>query len=75
MGRLGRPTPPNKRDHKTAAQRSERRRSEIPEGRVTAGREVLEILQDAGVQPKAADDLNVPRLAPQPAIAIAADPA
>jgi hypothetical protein len=39
---------------------------------MTAGREVLEIFQDAGIHPKAAD---LPRLAPYPAIATAADPA
>ena len=41
-------TPPDKRDHKTAAQRSQRRRGEIPDRWVPAGREVLEVFQDAG---------------------------
>jgi hypothetical protein len=57
-GWLNRPTPPGKRDHKTAAQRPECRRGEIPKGRVPPRREVLEVLKNAGVDPKGADDLD-----------------
>lgn len=39
-----------------AAQRTERRGLEIPERRVPTGGEMLEVLQDSGVYPKAADD-------------------
>jgi hypothetical protein len=50
--------PPEEGDSKTTAQRSERRRGEISYRRVPTGREVLEVFQDAGVHPKAADDLH-----------------
>ena len=43
---------------KTAAQRSKRRCREISDRRMAAGREVLEVFQDAGVYSKAADDLH-----------------
>jgi hypothetical protein len=39
-------------------------------------REMLEVLQDSGIRPKAAADQHAdPALAPYPAIATAADPA
>jgi len=44
---------------KTAAQCSKRRYREISDRRMPAGREVLEVFQDAGVCQKAADDLHV----------------
>jgi hypothetical protein len=50
--------PPEEGDSKTTAQRSERRRGEISYRRVPTGREVLEVFQDAGLHPKAADDLH-----------------
>jgi len=56
--------PPDKRDHEAAAQRPERRCHEILDRGVPTWREVLEVLQDAGIHPKAADDLRGPRLAP-----------
>jgi hypothetical protein len=43
---------------KTAAQCSKRRYREISDRRMPAGREVLEVFQDAGVCQKAADDLH-----------------
>jgi hypothetical protein len=52
--------PPDKRDHEAAAQRPERRCHEILDRWVPTWREVLEVLQDAGIHPKAADDLRGP---------------
>jgi hypothetical protein len=48
---------PEQSTSEPAAQRSERRRREISYRRMPAGREVLEIFQDAGVHAEAADDL------------------
>ena len=47
---------PEQGSSERAAQRSERRRREISYRRMPAGREVLEIFQDAGVHPETADD-------------------
>ena len=55
---LYRRAPPKKGDNKAAAQRSKRRGHKILDRWVPAGREVLEIFQDAGVHPKTADDLH-----------------
>ena len=49
---------PEQGSSEPAAQRSERRRREISYRRMPAGREVLEIFQDAGVHPEAANDLH-----------------
>ncbi len=49
---------PKKGYSKTAAQRSKRRCREIPDRWVPPWREVLEIFQDGGVYPKAANDLH-----------------
>ena len=51
-------TQPDKNNSKTAAQRPKRRCREIPDRWVPSGREVLEIFQDGGVHPEAADDLH-----------------
>jgi len=56
--RLDGQAPPEEGDNKTAAQRSECRCREISDRWMPAGREVLEVFQDAGVCPKAADDLH-----------------
>jgi hypothetical protein len=50
--------PPKEGDSQTAAQRSERRRREISDRRMPTRREVLEVFQDGGVHPKAANDLH-----------------
>jgi len=44
-----RQTTPEQGNHEPAAQRPERRCRKIPDGRVPTGREVLEVLHDAGV--------------------------
>jgi hypothetical protein len=52
MPRLGGKAPPEEGDSKTAAQRSQRRGHEIQNSGMPTGREMLEVLQDTGVQPK-----------------------
>ena len=54
---VGYKKPPHHTRFKKPLRQSKRRRREIPDRWVTAGREMLEVLQDAGVHPKAADDL------------------
>src|SRR5271163_3056912 len=54
----GQAAAPQERAGKTAAQRSERRCREISDRRMPAGREMLEVLQDAGIEPKTPDDLR-----------------
>ena len=60
IGRQGtsRPTraEPEEGHCERAAQRSKRRGYEIKEQWMPAGREVLEVLQDSGIDPTAADD-------------------
>jgi hypothetical protein len=51
-------TTPKQGDGEPAAQRSKRRRREITYRRMPARREVLEVLQNAGVDPMGADDLH-----------------
>jgi hypothetical protein len=56
--RLDGQAPQEEDDSKTAAQRSQRRRGEIGYRRVPTWREVLEIFQETGIHPEAADDLD-----------------
>jgi hypothetical protein len=50
--RLDGQAPPEEGDSKTAAQRPNRRRREIPDRWVPSGRVVLEVFQDGSVHPK-----------------------
>jgi hypothetical protein len=52
----GQAAPEEEENGRPAAQRSERRCREILDRRVPSGRKMLEVFQDAGVDPKAADD-------------------